>query len=368
MNGDVNNRKINKKRRAGRSNGDLLMAIFLCFVTLFAITFSIIVMLRYRSLQNANEKINSELTQERDSSDKISKTEAESEAAQASSKAYANGRSDLLSTIRNSLIKGANALELFRKLYPNQIVLIDNNAYTFNDIRNDLAKHPYVDSQFITDTDGSMVYKDTDGKVISHKGIDVSKFQGSIDWKKVADSGVEFAFIRVGARGYTKGAITEDDNFKANMEGAQKNGVKIGVYFFTAAVSDDEIKEEAQYVLNAIEPYKVDYPVVLDIEKVSSSAGARTDSVTPAERTELCRTFCDDISKAGYSPMIYGNLKTFIRLLDISQLQDYEKWFASYDTPMYYPYDYSIWQYSDSGTVDGIKGKVDLNLSFYKEE
>jgi lysozyme len=367
MDNGTDRRKIHNRRRGtGDGAAKLLTAIFLCFITLFAITFSIIVMLRYRSLQSTNEKITSELEAERDSSDKISKEEAEEEASQASSEAYAKGRSDLLGTIRNNLLNGQDALSLFRKLYPDQIVLIDNNAYSFNDIRSDVAKHTYVDSQFTTDPDGKMVYKDTDGNVVSEKGIDVSKFQGTIDWKKVAADGVKFAFIRVGARGYTKGTIAEDETFKANMEGAEKNGIKIGVYFFTAAVSDDEIREEAQYVLNAIEPYKIDYPVVLDIEKVSDTSEARTDTVTQAQRTEMCRTFCDEVTKAGYKPMIYGNLKTYIRMLDLSKLEDYPKWFACYDTPMYYPYDYSIWQYSDSGRVDGIKGNVDLNLSFYK--
>lgn len=363
-------REDNSRSRKKKKNGigELLMAIFLCLIVIFAITFSIIIMLRYRTLQDSNDKINSELAQERETSDKISKEEAESEVSQASSEAYDKGRNDLLKTIRESLENGSKALELFRKIYPGQIVLIDDNKYCFSDIDSSLAKHTYVDSQFSTDENGIMEYKDTDGNVISKKGIDVSKFQGDIDWEKVAGDGVDFAMIRVGARGYTKGAINGDENFEANIKGANDNGIATGVYFYTAAVSDDEIKEEADYVLDAIEPYNVDYPVVIDIEKTASGQDARTDDVTVEDRTKMCITFCDIISKAGYHPMIYGNLKTFIRLLDLSQLQDYDKWFAGYDSPMYYPYDYTIWQYSDSGHVDGIDGNVDLNVGFYEPE
>ena len=354
-----------KKKRKKSGVGGLILAIILCLTVLFAISLSVIVMFRYKSLQNTNEEISSELENERATSDKISKEEASSEAAQASEEAYSKGKSDILKKIRESLENGSKALELFRDLYPGQIVLIDDNKYCFSDIDNNLKMHEYADSQFVTDDDGVMEYKDEDGNVISKKGIDVSKFQGDIDWKKVADDGVDFAIIRVGARGYTKGAITGDEKFEDNIKGANENGVKAGVYFYTAAVSDEEINEEADYVLDAIEPYDIDYPVVLDIEKAGNGKDARTSDVSAEERTKMCIDFCEKIKKAGYHPMIYGNLKTFIRMMNLSELQDYDIWFAAYDSPMYYPYDYSIWQYSDSGKVDGIEGNVDLNLSFF---
>ena len=135
------------------------------------------------------------------------------------------------------------------------------------------------------------------------------------------------------------------------------------MYFFTQATSVEEAEEEAKYVLDQIEPYDVTYPVVIDIEAVANE-NARTADLTPEERTQYCIAFCDMIRKAGYTPMIYGNIKTFMLMLDIQQLEDYEKWYAYYDDQIYYPYAFSIWQYSDSGSVDGIKGKVDMNISF----
>jgi GH25 family lysozyme M1 (1,4-beta-N-acetylmuramidase) len=195
------------------------------------------------------------------------------------------------------------------------------------------------------------------------KGIDVSKYQDKIDWEAVASDDVEYAFIRLGIRGYTKGEILEDENFEDNIKGALRNDIEVGVYFFTQAINEEEAREEARYVLDALEPYEVNYPVVIDVEAVSN-ADARTKDLTVEERTQYCITFCEMIKEAGYTPMIYGNMKTFMLMLDIEQLEEYEKWVAFYDEPMYYPYAFKIWQYTDEGKVAGITGDVDLNISF----
>ena len=153
----------------------------------------------------------------------------------------------------------------------------------------------------------------------------------------------------------------ESDYF--NIKGALRNDIEVGVYFFTQAINEEEAREEARYVLDALEPYEVNYPVVIDVEAVSN-ADARTKDLTVEERTQYCITFCEMIKEAGYTPMIYGNMKTFMLMLDIEQLEEYEKWVAFYDEPMYYPYAFKIWQYTDEGKVAGITGDVDLNISF----
>ena len=137
----------------------------------------------------------------------------------------------------------------------------------------------------------------------------------------------------------------------------------MGVYFFTQALSEEEAEEEAEFVIESIAPYKVEYPVVLDIEAVTSS-NARGNGLTSDERTKYCIVFCEKIKEAGYTPMIYGNLKTFMLLLNIEELEEYDKWFAYYDESYYFPYDFKIWQYTNKGKVAGIKGDVDLNVSF----
>ncbi len=153
----------------------------------------------------------------------------------------------------------------------------------------------------------------------------------------------------------------EDEFFKDNMEGALDNGIDVGVYFYTQAISEEEAVEEAEFLLDLLEPYDVAYPVVLDLED-PESASARTAEMTRQEYTKAAIAFLETIKKAGYTPMIYGNLKTFMLMLDLEQLEDYDKWFAYYNAPVYFPYEFTIWQYSSKGRVDGIKGDVDMNV------
>lgn len=270
----------------------------------------------------------------------------------------------LLEYIRSSMQNGKSTVSILRELYPEQTVLVADGKYHFFENNENLAPNLIPNENFKVDENGIMEYNDS--IVTSKKGIDVSKFQGKVDWKKVKEDDVEYAFIRVGYRGYgSSGKLVTDENFEANMKGATSNGVDVGVYFFSQAVNEEEAIEEANYVLDAIEGYDVTYPVVIDIEEVTDS-DARTAEMTQQQWTKNCIAFCETIKAAGYTPMIYGNLKTFFIMLDMTQLEAYDKWFAQYDTSVYFPYEYTIWQYSESGKVNGISADVDLNVSFYE--
>ena len=202
-----------------------------------------------------------------------------------------------------------------------------------------------------------------DGKTISIKGIDISRYQHEIDWERVAKDGVKYAIIRLGYRGYDKGGLVKDDLFDTNVKGALKNGIPVGVYFVTQAISVEEAIEEAEFVLENIRPYKVTWPVVLDIED-AASATARTVNLTQEERTDLTIAFCETVKEAGYTPMLYCNIRWFIEELDLSRLTEYDKWFAQYFNRPFFPYAFQMWQYTSSGRVDGISGNVDLNICF----
>ena len=203
----------------------------------------------------------------------------------------------------------------------------------------------------------------TDGQVTSHKGIDVSSHQGNIDWNLVAQDGVEFAIIRVGYRGYgSEGRLVVDEKFENNIKGATAAGIKVGVYFFSQAINEAELLEEANLVLEQIAPYKIECPVVYDVEK--TSAQGRMNAISVEERTQLTKLFCQTIADAGYRPMIYHNTEMGALLINIAELEDYDKWYASYSDQMFYPYDYKIWQYSDKGKIQGISTDVDLNICF----
>ncbi len=288
--------------------------------------------------------------------------QAQAENEQTLETALHNQEEEILGEIRVQLAEGQSALETLRPLYPDDVVLVSGGKYHFVPIQRELAQHGYLQENLQVLENGRFQYLEN-GQVVSHMGIDVSKYQGSIDWEKVAADGVEFVFLRLGLRGYESGKLVEDETFQANIQGALAHGIKVGVYFFSQAVTEAEAVEEANFVLERIAPYQIDCPVVFDVEKVGSST-ARMNQLTPQERTNVTIAFLDTIEAAGYKSMFYHNMETALLLLELERLENYDKWFAYYGEELYYPYAYGVWQYSEKGSVNGISGEVDMNIAF----
>lgn len=283
--------------------------------------------------------------------------------AEAKQQAEDEEENKILSGIRDGLTSGTTMVETLRPYYPNELVVVSNGTFNFVPINENLQKNDYALENLNILEDGEVQYMQ-DGQVVSHKGIDVSKHQGNIDWTKVAADGVEFAFIRVGLRGYgTEGKLVEDEYFEQNVKGALQAGIKVGVYFYSQAITDEELLEEANLVLEKVKPYNIELPIVFDVEKVSGGKG-RANELSVEERTRLTALFCQTIQYAGYKPMIYHNMEMGTLMLDLGQLEQYDKWFAYYNDDLYYPYAYKVWQYSEKGAVDGINEEVDLNIWF----
>ena len=191
-------------------------------------------------------------------------------------------------------------------------------------------------------------------------GIDVSKWNGKIDWNAVKNSGVSYVIIRVGYRGSSQGALIDDPTFKTNIKGATAAGLKVGVYFFTQAVDEVEAVQEASMVLDRISGYKISYPVFLDVE----GSGGRGDKIDSATRTAVCKAFCNTIQNAGYTAGVYANKTWLSQKMDASALSGYKIWLAQYAAAPTYTGRYDLWQYKSTGKVSGISGNVDLNLSY----
>lgn len=226
-----------------------------------------------------------------------------------------------------------------------------------------LPMHDYNWENVLTQNNGLKYYTEN-GKKASLIGIDVSSHQKEIDWNKVKAAGVEYAIIRVGFRGYgAAGTIVLDEYFHSNIQAALKAGLKVGVYFFSQAITEEEAIEEAEFLLNEIKGYDITFPVVYDPEDISGDT-ARTDGLSGEQITNQCIAFCERIKEAGYTPMIYANKRWTLTRIDLTRLTSYDLWLAAYvDTPDI-PYLFKMWQYSASGKVDGINGDVDLNISF----
>lgn len=193
-------------------------------------------------------------------------------------------------------------------------------------------------------------------------GIDVSKWNKTIDWEKVKEDGIEFAIIRCGYRGASSGALVLDPMYKRNIEGAIEAGIPVGVYFFTQALDEVEAVEEASMVISLIEDYDVDYPVFLDSE--SAGGRGRADALDAEERTNIHKAFLETVASAGYETGIYASRNWLNDELNVTEVSQYKTWLAEYaDIPVYDKY-YHMWQYTSKGTVNGIETRVDLNLSY----
>ena len=214
----------------------------------------------------------------------------------------------------------------------------------------------------VADADETEIQKLQKSTANSRVGIDVSKWNGDIDWDRVKNAGVEFAIIRAGYRGSTTGGLVEDSCFAANMRGAAASGMPVGVYCFTQAVNEVEAVEEASAVLELIREYELEYPVFIDTE--GAGGNGRADNLDPETRTLVCEAFCRTIANAGYTAGVYASRNWYNNNLHTQKLENYCIWLAEYrSAPLYQGY-YHMWQYTSKGAVDGIAGNVDMNISY----
>lgn len=193
-------------------------------------------------------------------------------------------------------------------------------------------------------------------------GIDVSRYQGKIDWQKVKDAGVEFVILRAALRGYGNGQLYEDSMAQENYRGATEAGLKVGAYIFSQAISEEEAREEAQYLLNITRDWQLDMPLVFDWECLAEDY--RTMGVDARALTDYTIAFCDAVKAAGRTPMIYYNPDQSYKQMYLEELTDYGFWLARYAETPDYPHKVDMWQYTNQGSVPGITGNVDINLYF----
>ena len=195
------------------------------------------------------------------------------------------------------------------------------------------------------------------------RGVDVSKYQGNIDWNQVKAAGYEFAIIRVGYRGYGSGALVEDSHFRQNIQGATAAGLQVGLYFYSQAINEEEAVEEASMVLRLCSGYRLDYPIYFDTEKVAGDTG-RADSLSRAERTACAVAFCETIRNAGYTAGVYSYASWFYNQLNMSNFGNYQIWIAQYRDVLDFSGRYNMWQYASDGCVPGISKLCDLNIAY----
>ena len=251
------------------------------------------------------------------------------------------------------------------ELYRNTVISFGNTYYYMGtDGALVIGSFYYHGAKYTTDDKGVInELIGLDGAVL--KGIDVSYAQGAINWQQVASDGVQFAIIRAAYRGYGSGRIVADNWFTTNIRGAIAAGIKVGVYFFSQAVSEAEGREEAEFIIDQISGYNVTLPVTIDTEYISG-VSARANSLSVPVRTSAVKGFCQRVVELGYTPMIYASTSWLNHSLDMSQLADVKVWVAQYYDHVTYEGAYTCWQYTSSGRVSGINGNVDMNYWYNK--
>lgn len=247
--------------------------------------------------------------------------------------------------------------------YYGMVEVFNGDDYVWITPQDGVALNDLDKSEFINDASGNLTYTGREYK--ASRGVDVSSYQGDIDWQQVYDSGVRFAIVRTGGMYYGSGELYTDDNFIKNIEGAKAAGLRVGAYFFSQAISEDEAEAEAKFVLDLLGDRKLDLPVFFDWERISGDT-ARTDGLDNETLTACAVKFCQTIESAGFDAGVYIYNDTGYYGYDLAQLEDYTFWCVGISTYPCFYYAHEFWQYSFKGTVPGINADCDLNMLFEK--
>ena len=270
--------------------------------------------------------------------------------------------SELLDSDKESLEETPNGIDsLEQPQETNYLLFLDAYGESHQmEVNPNVKKHDYYMSSFYRF--GEYESYEGDDRYTYRLGIDVSHHNGDIDFNAVKESGIDFVFLRIGYRGYgEEGTLNEDKMFREYIDKAHEAGLDVGCYFYSQAINTDEAQEEAALVLKILKDYKLELPVVFDPENVLDDV-ARTDNVTGEQFTENTITFCELIRDAGFEPMVYSNLMWEAFQFDMEKICRYPVWYADYEPAPQTPYDFTCWQYSNTGKVPGVDGEVDLDI------
>ncbi len=340
----------------------LVNLIIMGAVTLVAAGLAAFFMLRTGELTRQNSELSDRYEELRTSTQgSVSEKELQKQLMEARESAASLQKRQVLMQIQSSLESGSSTTAILRSLFEDSLVVQSGGRYYFYPIESAAAKNSFLDGDFAFDEGGALVYKGNSLSVHMERGVDVSENNGEIDWAILKDEEVGFAMISVGAA-QDDGLILEDARFEENMQGAAEAGLDIGVCFRIGAASTEEAEMEAEYVISALEQHKAQIRCPVAVMLPSSERGERLLALSRFEWTEIVKAFCRRIQEEGYRPVIYGSLSSFTMQVDITELEPWDKWLANYDSRLYFPYKFSMWQYSVNGMVGGIEGETGMDV------
>ena len=348
----MENREPEKSNPNHRKVFYFLNILFMCMITAASLAMTVILFVRLERLRSEKQVEGSIYTDSQIEKIRYGAAQAE--------------RNRLLLEIQSSFESGNSTISMLRNLFPGDLVVMWEGRYYFYPVDRNLQTNPFSETDFAQGEKGGMDYIGENAGVSVNRGVDVSALNGEIDWAKVAEEQIAFAMIRAAVRN-TDGELAQDERFQENMSGAKSVGLRIGCYVDLDADSEKAAEEIADFVLSnlSMSQQEMGAPVAVRVQipdHTSSLSGQ-----TREEWTQGVRAFCAKIKKAGYEPVIYANTAAFHMLLNMAELEEYDKWIADYGDYLYFPYKFKCWQYSLKGTVNGIEGDVALDLSVSTE-
>ena len=348
----MENREPEKSNPNHRKVFYFLNILFMCMITAASLAMTVILFVRLERLRSEKQVEGSVYTDSQIEKIRYGAAQAE--------------RNRLLLEIQSSFESGNSTISMLRNLFPGDLVVMWEGRYYFYPVDRNLQTNPFSETDFAQGENGGMDYIGENAGVSVNRGVDVSALNGEIDWAKVAEEQIAFAMIRAAVRN-ADGELAQDERFQENMSGAKSVGLRIGCYVDLDADSEKAAEEIADFVLSnlSMSQQEMGAPVAVRVQipdHTSSLSGQ-----TREEWTQGVRAFCAKIKKAGYEPVIYANTAAFHMLLNMAELEEYDKWIADYGDYLYFPYKFKCWQYSLKGTVNGIEGDVALDLSVSTE-
>ena len=348
----MENREPEKSNPNHRKVFYFLNILFMCMITAASLAMTVILFVRLERLRSEKQVEGSIYTDSQIEKIRYGAAQAE--------------RNRLLLEIQSSFESGNSTISMLRNLFPGDLVVMWEGRYYFYPVDRNLQTNPFSETDFAQGEKGGMDYIGEDAGVSVNRGIDVSALNGEINWAKVAEEQIAFAMIRAAVRN-ADGELVQDERFQENMSGAKSVGLRIGCYVDLDADSEKAAEEIADFVLSnlSMSQQEMGAPVAVRVQIPDHTSSL--NGQTREEWTQGVRAFCAKIKKAGYEPVIYANTAAFHMLLNMAELEEYDKWIADYGDYLYFPYKFKCWQYSLKGTVDGIEGDVALDLSVTTE-
>ncbi|MER2026848.1 MAG: GH25 family lysozyme [Lachnospiraceae bacterium] len=348
----MENREPEKSNPNHRKVFYFLNILFMCMITAASLAMTVILFVRLERLRSEKQVEGSIYTDSQIEKIRYGAAQAE--------------RNRLLLEIQSSFESGNSTISMLRNLFPGDLVVMWEGRYYFYPVDRNLQTNPFSETDFAQGEKGGMEYIGEDAGVSVNRGVDVSALNGEINWAKVAEEQIAFAMIRAAVRN-ADGELVQDERFQENMSGAKSVGLRIGCYVDLDADSEKAAEEIADFVLSnlSMSQQEMGAPVAVRVQIPDHTSSL--NGQTREEWTQGVRAFCAKIKKAGYEPVIYANTAAFHMLLNMAELEEYDKWIADYGDYLYFPYKFKCWQYSLKGTVNGIEGDVALDLSVSTE-